>query len=185
MTIAGQVQTAAFNLLSLSGETIKPVMMTVVSSTNEDHEYVGTFDLPKQPLHVAVSGEETTSRRYQRVFHTLFHAETVDVVPLETEPTGIRAGMTSSIPFIVRNVGEPATFRIVVADTRRFVTRIDPQELTLASGASGRVTVDLAVPADTPAATGLDLTVTATSTSGSSTTNGIVRHLAVMPALNR
>src|SRR5262249_47178116 len=47
LTLSGQVQTAGFKLVTLGGDTIAPIAMTDVSSTSDEHEYVGTFDLPR------------------------------------------------------------------------------------------------------------------------------------------
>ena len=179
LTLAGPVDTAEFSLVALDGETIGPVALREISRSGGTHEYAGTFMLPSRPFRIAVSGATSNGHRYQRVFHTLFHAETVEVRAAEAARDEIAPGATSSIGFTIRNVGAPATFHVVAVDGRQFVSRVDPIDLTLATGASARITVDLTVPADVPESTGVDLTITGASTSGPSTTNGAVKHLTI------
>jgi hypothetical protein len=183
LNISGPLESVVFELVTQNGELIKPVDMRVESSEGDEREYVGTFDLPVKPFRIAVTGRESGGKRYQRYFHTLFHAETVEVVPQHTADD-LKPGETSTVNYTVRNVGPPATFRIVAMDPRRFVTRVEPRTLTLATGASGKISVDLTVPADTQIGVGLDLTVTATSTSDAATTNGASEHLAVFAPRN-
>jgi von Willebrand factor A domain-containing protein 7 len=179
--LSGSVRTARFSLVALDGAPIMPIVPTMTSHDDDDREYVGRITLPKGPFRLAASGEDATGWPYRRVFVALFHAETVEVVPADSGVDRVRAGATSSIRFKVRNIGPKETFRIVAADGRRFVSRVDPQELTLASGASGLVTVDLTIPADATTTRGCDLTITATSAS-SITTNSAVKHLEMVAA---
>jgi hypothetical protein len=155
-----------------------PVVLRQEAPGSDTHEFIGAVQLPQRPFRVVVSGLSSTGQPYQRFFHTLFHAETVEVLPENPGGDEIPAGNTSSIPFIIRNAGETTTFRIVAVDSKRFVSRVDPVQVMVPAGGSGRVTVHLAVPPDTPPATSLDLTITATSVSGRSS-NGVVTHLTV------
>src|SRR5207247_25463 len=117
----------------------------------------------------------------QRVFHTLFHAETVEVTP-PAILDDIVAGTSATAAFGVRNVGPAGTFRIMAADGRRFVSRFEPRVLTLDAGATGVVTVWVTVPPDAAPGSGSDVTVTATGESGSPTTNGASIHFSVSPS---
>jgi von Willebrand factor A domain-containing protein 7 len=177
-SLSGSFAKADFKLVSEAGEVIKPIEMRLESSSSNDREYVGRFELPSQPFRVAAAGQDEKGVPYQRFFHTLFHAETVEVEPA-VHVDDLPPGKTTSLSFKVRNVGPPATFRILVADSRRFVSRIEPKELALDTGASGTVTVDLAVPADTKPGTGVDVTITATSAGPPATSNGTAQHLSV------
>jgi hypothetical protein len=179
-TLTGPIQTATFRLVALSGETITPVTMTAVSANDDEHEYVGTFELPQRPFRMAVSGADMSSHVYQRVFHTLFHGETVEISLVDGTPENLTQGATTAVTFTVRNIGRPATFRIVAVDSRQFVKRVDPTEMTLQTGESGLLMVDLSVPPEALAATGSTLTITATSTSGPATMNGAVKHFDVL-----
>jgi hypothetical protein len=179
-TLTGPIRTAEFRLVTLSGETIAPIAMTAAASSADEHGYVGSFNLPPGPFRLAVTGADSTGRLYQRVFHTLFHGETVGISPADGTPDSLPAGATTAVTFEVRNEGQSATFQIVVVDSRQFVRNVNPREFTLQAGSSGLVTVELAVPPDAPAATGSTVTITASSISGPPTTNGVVRHFDVV-----
>ena len=117
-------------------------------------------------------------QRIQRTFHTLFHAETVEVVPANMIDS-LTAGATTVVPFIVRNVGPSASFRITAVDGSHVNTRVEPRSLTLATGESATVTVPVTVADEASAGSGVQVTVTAVSTGGPSTTNGASIHLSV------
>ncbi len=179
--LSGPLRSAEFKLVSEGGETIKPIATTGETSGSDVHEFLATFELPAQPFRIAATGLDSNGNPYQRFFPGLFHAETVEVVPagrLDSLPPG----KTTLVTFTVRNAGPAATFRIIVADSLRLVSRVDPEELALAPGASGTVTATVTVPADTTPGTGVNLTITATSTSGPVTTNGTSVHLSVFPS---
>lgn len=184
-TLSGRVQSAAFRLISLGGETLAPVTMAVAAAKDDEHEYVGTIELPREPFRLAVGGTDEYRRPYQRVFHTLFHGETVEIALADGAPDSLRSGATTRVTFAVRNLGLRTTFRIVAVDSRQFVSQVNPQELTLQAGSSGLVTIDLSVPSDAPAAGGSTLTVTAESRSGPSTTNAAVKRFDIVAAQPR
>jgi von Willebrand factor A domain-containing protein 7 len=177
--LSGPVHTANFRLVTPGAETIKPLSVKAVSTSADESEYAGEFDLPQQPFRVAVTGEDSKGNAYQRFYASLFHAETVEVVRAGDPLDDLPPGKTTPVRFTVRNIGPPSNFRIVVADSKRFVSRVDPEALSLETGASATVTVDVSVPSGTPPGTGLDLTITASSTSSPAGTNGAVAHLAV------
>ncbi len=180
---SGAISTAEFKLVTERGETIQNVRMETESANPDDREFVGTLELPSQPFRVAVTGLDTNGKLYQRFFHSLFHAETVEVSP-STDLAELPPGRTTPVTFTVRNVGPPSAFRVVVADSKRFVSRVEPQELELGSGESGKVVVDMAVPPGTAPGTGGDLTITVTSTSVPATQNGTSTHFSVSAARN-
>ena len=179
LTLSGPVDNAEFSLVALDGDVIGSVALREESPSSDTREYAGTFALPPRPFRVAVRGANANGQRYQRLFHTLFHAETVEIRPADGAPDEVARGATSPIAFTIRNVGAPASFHIIAVDGRQFISRTDPADITLGTGVSARITVDLTVPADVAEWTGFDLTVTATSTSGPNTSNGAVRHITV------
>jgi hypothetical protein len=169
-----EIATAAVDLVSVHGDTIRRLQL----DTADGDEFVSTFELPSQPFRVGVTGTDKTGNRFQRVFHTLFHAETVEVLaPAAIEE--VTAGASLAIPFTIRNVGAAATFRIAGADGRRMIDRVEPSTLTLDEGAAGTVTVSIVVPAGASSGSGTDVTVTATSESGRATTNGATVHVEI------
>ena len=171
----------AFELVTEAGETIGTIPIHP-EPDGDPSEYYGRFQLPDQPFRVAVRGHDEKGNEYQRYFHTLFHAENVEVIPHFSALDELPAGKTTTLNYTVRNVGPAASFRILAFDGRHYLTRVEPRELTLETGASASLAVDLTLPAAVPPGTGLDLTVTATSTSGPATSNGSSQHLSVVAA---
>jgi hypothetical protein len=114
------------------------------------------------------------------MFPTLFRAQTVEVTVGDILPD-LRVGATSRISFVVRNLGEPATFQVVVADNQGFVSSVQPSSLTLDTSGKGTVDVDVTVPPETPEGTGVSISTTTTSTANPSVTNGATVDLAVSP----
>lgn len=182
--LSGPVASASFQLVTLGGEPIEPVRMTMTSSGEDDQEYSGTFVLPMQPFRLRVIGQDAKGTAFQRLFHNLFHAATVEVAPIDSALVDLPPGQTTPVRFTVRNVGAPATFRVTAVDSRRFLSRAFPQEITLATGQSGVVAVELTVPPGTPSGSGTDVTVTVNSGSSPAATNGASIHLTVFPARN-
>jgi hypothetical protein len=170
------VQSAAIDLVSMHGD---PISGLKPDTTFDGDELVSTIDLPSQPFRARVTGVDAAGKPYQRVFHTLFHAESVEVTPPTPALDDMTPGSSTPVPFTVRNIGPRATFRIFAVDGRRFVKRFEPSMLTLEPGAAATVNVWLNVPADAAPGTGTDITVTATGDSNPPTTNSASLHVAV------
>jgi hypothetical protein len=171
------IGSAVFDLVSQQADPIAGMIRLKPDSTSGD-EFVSTFELPSQPFRVRVSGLDQAGKAYQRIFHTLFHAETVEVVP-PVEIDDVAPGSSRAIPFTIHNVGAAATFRIIAADGRRMVSRFEPSTLTLDTGTAATVTVWITVPAGAAPGGGTDVTVTATSGSNPRTSNGASMHVAI------
>lgn len=179
--MATEVGTAEFRLVTDRGDTIQVVRMQAVNSDRAFLEFVGSVELPAQPFRVAVSGRDLKGQSYQRFYAGLFHAQTVEVLP-DSSPDELPVGKTTRVSFTLRNTGSPSTFKITVTDSHRFVSQVLPPELTLGTGESGKVRVELNVPAGTAPGGGDDLVVVATSTAGSATSNSAVLHLSISAA---
>ncbi len=178
-SLFGPFATANFQLVSQSGATIQPVNLAQGNPDAAADEFVGVFGLPSQPFRVAVTGFDTSGLLYERLFPTLFRAQTVEVT-VDTAILSLPAGATTPVNFIVRNLGNPASFNIVVTDNRGFITRVQPKLLTLDTNASGAVTVDVTVPTATPDGTNVSITTTATSTTDPSVTNSAALNLTTV-----
>jgi len=175
---AKEAKSTAFRLVSERGDTIQDVQMHADSSDREFLEFLGTLDLPKDSFRVAVSGRDRKGRSYQRFFPALFHAATVEVLP-ERILDELTAGVTTPVTFALRNVGASGTFKITVTDGHQFVSQVVPRELTLGTGESGSVRVQITVPAGTAPGMGDDVVVVATSSAGSAASNSCVVHFSV------
>jgi hypothetical protein len=181
--LIGPFATAEFHLVDEVGSTLQTVDLAPGDPNAAADQFSGSFALPATPFRVAVSGVDASGQGYERLFPTLFRAQTVKVsLDPDTALPGLPVGVTSTLRYDVLNLGAPATFRITGIDSQRFVTRVQPTLLTLASGATGSVSVDLTVPAGTPDATDVSLTVTATSNSDSGVTNSATTELITLPA---
>jgi von Willebrand factor A domain-containing protein 7 len=175
---AAATKSTEFYLVNEGGQTIQKLQLHAQNADREFLEFVGSVDLPNVPFRVAVMGQDSNGRQYQRFFSNLFHAESVEVSP-KLDFDELSAGSTARAAFTVRNIGAPRTFNVTVADAHKFVSAVEPKQLTLAAGESGIVRVDLTVPAGTAAGVGDDLVIVAASTTGPPTTNSSVVHFSV------
>jgi hypothetical protein len=178
---AAAAKTTEFHLVTERGEAIQKLVMRAVNSDREMLEFVGSLELPKVPFRVAVRGRDLNGQQYQRFFASLFHAESVEVLP-RLDFDEFPAGNTKQATFAVRNIGSPRTFRIAVTDARKFVSKVEPKELSLGADESGIIRVDLSVPPGTAPGVADDVVVVATSTAGPGTSNSSVVHLSVSPS---
>jgi von Willebrand factor A domain-containing protein 7 len=180
---ARATKSTEFYLFTEQGRAIQKLRMQAVNSDREVLEFVGSVDLPSVPFRVAVIGQDSNGKRYQRFFSNLFHAESVEV-SAKLEFDDLPAGSTQQIAFTVRNIGFPRIFNITVTDSHQFVGEVEPKKLTLGAGESGTVRVDLTVPAGTAAGLGEDVVIVAASTLGPPTSNSSVVHRLVSSSQN-
>jgi hypothetical protein len=180
---ARATKSAEFYLVNEQGEAIQKLQMQAVNSDPEVPEFVGSVDLPSVSFRVAMKGWDSNGKQYQRFFSNLFHAESVEV-SAKPDFDDLPAGSTQQIAFTVRNIGFSRTFNITVTDSRHFVGRVEPKQLTLGAGESGIVRVDLTVPTGTAAGLGEDLVIVAASTVGPPTSNSSVVHSSVSTPQN-
>ena len=177
---ASATKTTEFYLVTERGQTIQKLQMHAVNSDQEFLEFVGGVDLPNVPFRVAVMGQDSNGRQYQRFFSKLFHAESVEVsAELDFPFDELSAGSTKQVAFTVRNIGFPRTFNITVVDSHQFVSKVEPRKLALEAGESGTVRVDLTVPAGTAPGVGDDVVIVAASTAEPPTSNSNVVHFSV------
>ncbi|MBZ5562273.1 MAG: hypothetical protein LAP13_07610 [Acidobacteriia bacterium] len=179
-SIQKEAQDVAFRLISPAGKTLQTIKLQPIDNSGDDIEFSGTFKLPATPFRIAVTGKNSKGEAFQRIQNTLYHAETVRVTPESLLEVERPAGKTTTITFTVHNVGAPATFRIIVADARRFVSRAEPKELLVGKDGSAKVEVDLTVPASATAGIGDDVSITAQSLTGPPTYNGAVQPVSVV-----
>jgi len=180
---ARATKSTEFYLVTEQGEAIQKLQMQAVNSDPEVPEFVGSVDLPSVSFRVAMKGRDSNGKQYQRFFSNLFHAESVEV-SAKPDFDDLPAGSTQQIAFTVRNIGFSRTFNITVTDSRHFVGRVEPKQLTLGAGESGIVRVDLTVPTGTAAGLGEDLVIVAASTVGPPTSNSSVVHSSVSTPQN-
>ena len=175
---ARATKTTEFYLVTEGGQAIQKLQLHAENSDREFLEFVGSVDLPNVPFRVAMMGRDLNGRQYQRFFSNLFHAENVEISP-KLDFDELSAGNTAHAAFTVRNIGAPRTFNITITDAHKFVSAVEPKQLTLGAGESGIVRVDLTVPAGTAAGVGDDVVIVAASTTGPPTSNSSVVHFSV------
>jgi hypothetical protein len=180
---AKETKTAEFSLVTQRGDTIKKLSLKPDNTDREFLEFTGNVDLPGVPFRVAVKGLDSHGKEYQRFDAPLFHAESVEVTP-KLDFDELQAGRTKQAVFAIRNLGAARTFKVTVTDARRFMTGVEPKELSLGAGQTGNVRVDLAVPVGTATGVGDDLVIVVASTSGAATSNSSVVHLDVAASMN-
>ena len=168
-------RTTEFYLAGERGELIRTLQLRQLESGDE---FLGTSQLPEGPFRIAVRGIDSNGRQYQRFFASLFHAESVEV-SWDNKFDELTPGSAKQTEFTVRNIGNARTFKLTVTDGRRFVSKVEPTELTLGPNQSATVRVSLTVPSGTSSGTGDDLIVLATSTTGTQTSNSAVVHFSV------
>jgi hypothetical protein len=173
-----EAQTAEFELVNERGTTLQEIKMRAENEDRSFQDFLGDVELPATPFRVTVTGRDSHGRAYQRFVSNLFHAESVEVASTLNFDE-LPAGDAKLAVFTLRNIGAARTFRITVTDARHFVTNVDPREISIGADESGRVLVELAVPAGTAAGVGDDLVVVAASKAGPPTSNSSVVHLSV------
>ena len=179
-TLLGPFGSAQFELLSSSGDFSTTLNLTQGGPNAADSQFVGTVALPTEAFRVSVSGADTAGQAYQRLYPVLFRARTIGVtVDSGVIMEQIPAGETTTVKFIVTNIGDPATFEMVVTDNLGFVSRVAQSSLTLDTGASGVVDVDVTVPVGTPGGTSVSVIATAISTGDPDVNNSATLELVV------
>ena len=176
--------TDEFYLVTEEGQTIQKVQMHAVNSDRDSLEFVGSVDLPAQPFRVAVKGNDSNGKQYQRFFSNLFHVESVEVSS-RLDFDEVFPGETRQVAFTVRNLGVPRTFKITVMDAHQFVGKVEPTQLTLGAGETGIVQVNLTVPEGTASGVGDNVVFVATSVAGPATSNFSIVHLSVSSAASQ
>lgn len=172
--LSGKTRNVQFHFISPEAKILQPVSMKAASVGSGESEYFGKLSLPATPFRLAVTGQDENGHAFERVFSSLFHSETVEVSPINPGLEDLPTGKTIPIRFNVHNAGAAQDFRIQVVDTRNFLSNHEAQMLSLAGGESREIQMDLNIPSDTPGYTRDTVIVTATSTSGSPTSNSAV-----------
>jgi len=175
---AGDTRSTEFALVNMKGDVLEKVHLHTTSADRDFLDLAGDVVLPNVPFRIAVTGRDEKEMPYQRFYATLFHAERVQVVP-KFNFDEIAAGEKRTGEFEVKNAGPAQTFKVTVVDAHKFVTKVEPQELSLSANESRKVRVGIAVPAGTQAGVGDDVIVVVASTSGIPTSNSAIVHLSV------
>jgi hypothetical protein len=180
---AEETKTLDFTFVSEHGDIIQKLQMHPINTDRSFYELAGKLDLPNVPFRVAMSGLDKNDKPYQRFFSHLFHAESVEVSADRGEQE-LAPGSTKQIIFRVRNIGGARTFKVTVADARKFVSNVEPKELAIGANESATVRMDVAIPAATASGLGDDVVVVTKSVEEKPTSNSAIIHLLVTASTN-
>lgn len=170
--LSGALNTTRFVLADAAGYILKDIVLSQGNSYAAPEDFVGDIELPSESFRLYVMGTDSAGYNYLRAFPSMFTGQTVEVKPMlyESEFT-MTAGEMSSVSFEVTNRGLDNNFNISATDDHGFVKSVSDTSITLASGASAQVDVQVEPPVDMPADTNVVLTLVATGTNGTSTEN--------------
>jgi von Willebrand factor A domain-containing protein 7 len=135
--------------------------------------WFGPLTVPAEPFLAYVTGMDSSGTEYQRVMSLMVSPQQVAI--LAPPPQDLRPGVTTSLVFQVRNLGAPDTFHFAATDDQHFIVAVPPTTLTLGTGETANVMVQLQPPAGTAA--GVADTITAAV---QSTVNALSRNSATV-----
>jgi hypothetical protein len=170
--LLGDAATAAFELVSEQGDDLGPIALGRGAPNAAQDEFVGNVALPGVPFRVLVRGRDTNGFAFERLFPTLFRAQTIRVrLDPDFQLEALPIGTTTSVRFFADNLGAAGTFAVSAADSRGFVRAVSPATLTLTAGESAPFEVELFVPAAVPVGIETLVSTTVTRVGDSTTTN--------------
>jgi len=175
---AADAKTTEFSFVSERGEILQKLRMKASDNDREFLEFTGEVALPDVPFRLSVSGRDTKGMQFQRFHGPLFHAESVEVAS-KLNFDELAPGATREAVFAIRNLGPARSFKVTVTDAHRFVTAVEPHELTIGTHQTTSLKVTLTVPPGIAKSTGDDVVVLVSSTTGTATTNAAVVRLTV------
>lgn len=187
VTLLGPFADAAFELVDqtgnllaepslLQGFTLEDVDLFVEA---DETRFTGSIDVPAGSFRLEAIGTDTNGFSFRRQMPTLFRARTVGV---DVDPDAIDVapiGVPVSITFFVTNAGDAGSFSLEGGDTGGFVTGVTPTAVSLESGATAPVSVDLFVPPGVEEGTLFSVTLTATRASDPDDFNSATANLGV------
>lgn len=160
--MAGPFASASFDLRNEAGGVLQALSLAPGPETPE--EFSGLMSPPPLGFLVHVTGLDVNGMRYQRVLSGRVLPQTIKVsAPPATAP---RPGSLTSYEFEIENLGPAGSFRITVSDDRGYLIGFSPSAVTLASGATARVTVQIQPPANAIPGTSDTLTVSVEGAGG-------------------
>ncbi|HEX2252730.1 MAG TPA: hypothetical protein VHQ65_05650 [Thermoanaerobaculia bacterium] len=149
--LRGPVSETGFELVGLAGETLQPLDLELGNPHAALDEHVGSVVLPAQPFRVAAVGLDGSGTVFRRLYPAVFRAQPIEVrIQSGSSVDSLPAGVTTTLSFVVANLGPAGTFRVGASEEHGFVSRVSPVLLDLGMDESALVEVDLSVPAGTP-----------------------------------
>jgi hypothetical protein len=156
--LSSAIKSPTFQFVSVDSRPLQDLDL----QSADTGEFTGAVALPTEPFRVVVKGSDESGTPVQRVWHGLFHAEVIEVVPPAGEQTAT-PGSEMLVTFTIRNHGPAVRLRLVSSDQRGKVITVEPATLELGGGAEGNATVRLSMPPDAPANGYVSIRLTASS----------------------
>jgi hypothetical protein len=170
--LIGDAASAAFELVTEQGQPLGPIALGLGAANAAADEFVGDIALPGVPFRASVSGRDRQGFAFQRLFPTLFRAQSLRVrVDPAFQLEALPVGTTTTVRFFADNLGAAGTFVVSAADSQGFLQAISPATLTLGAGESASFDIDLVVPAAVPLGVETLVSTTVTSTADANVTN--------------
>ena len=166
-----------FHLVSIDGQILEAIALEPES----DNEFIGPVSLPDRPFRLMVSGVDEAGTAFQRIFPTLFHAETIEVIP-STRVDSVNAGETAPISFAVRNIGPAVHLRFIATGAGAKLLPVEPATAELGSGSEMMVTVHVASSPDALPGSDASVLLTAAADAPSESMNYARKQLTVRSA---
>ncbi len=174
----GPYETLSFRLVTPAGEEIRPLDLRRSPQANISWpHYLGASVFPDQPSQVATRGKNIDGTPFNLTYRKVFQTKSVAFEKVLGYSTFYQG--KSKITADVTNYGKKGTFTIKVTDNQGFITRVEPSSLRLDKGETGKLEVDLWVPADTREDTQVIVTLVVTSDSDPNISNTAVEDTLV------
>jgi von Willebrand factor A domain-containing protein 7 len=165
-----EVRSRKFGWISSDGDNLNELDLPRTG----DDEFTGAVPLPNRPFRFVMTGIDASGTPYQRVNAPVFHAESVEITAPASMDT-LPAGQRSTVPFVVRNAGPAATFKLVAVQGGSLVS-VDPPAVNIPQGGTATVRVVVSPP---ETGSSVDLTLTASTQSPRATTNSAIWRASV------
>lgn len=151
---------ATFTLRRKDDTAIMPLPLE--RDETDANKWFGPLTVPAEPFLAYVTGMDSSGTEYQRVMSLMVSPQQVAI--LAPPPQDLRPGVTSSLVFQVRNRGARDTFNFAATDDQHYITSVSPATLTLGTGETANVVVQLLPPAGTAAGVADTITAAVQST---------------------
>lgn len=181
-TILGEIQTANFKLVNESGSYIQNINLSKNFPNAATDHFLGKLTLPAEPFRIVVVGSDKNGLPFQRQYPTLFRSQSLSVETTSNTDDTVRAGMPRTFKFTVKNLGTNVTCNINASTNIGTITRLSQNLVTLGSGESVLLEIDLFIPGSTPINSNILVTITATKSTDSTVYNSATIPFTVVAA---
>jgi PKD repeat protein len=168
--LQGPVDTATFRLVTPAGIEIQPIVLSRPQGSDPlSGLFSGSVQFPNQPFQVAASGLNFDGTPYDVTFSTVFETKTVGFHNV-IGPLFLIEGISTLFADLT-NHGSSGIFSVTATDDQGFISSFTPSSITLGTGETGLVQVDILVPLGTPETTEVNVSLAVTNTTNPEISN--------------